>query len=139
MGGRCWCSRPNPTSVAHHSRYNGRVKQGVYCSRSDPIHPELEPFRDQIMMWHVNRRELQALTVSYLWQKFEDFIQSLFSDSEIQQCGFYLFKRLIDSGGIRVVLWSLYQDFEMAAAQARHTDNHEHPRIVCGPRPCQCQ
>ena len=24
--GRCWCSRPNPTSVAHHSRYNGRVK-----------------------------------------------------------------------------------------------------------------
>jgi len=33
-----------------------------------------------------------------------------------------------------VVLWSLYQDFEMAAAQARHTDNHEHPRIVCGPR-----
>jgi len=38
-----------------------------------------------------------------------------------------------------VVLWSLYQDFEMAAAQARHTDNHEHPRIVCGPRPCQCQ
>src|SRR5438876_7202254 len=64
-----------------------------------------------------------------MWQKFEDFIQSLFSDSEIQQCGFYLFKRLIDSGGIRVVLWSLYQDFEMAAAQARHTDNHEHPRI----------
>ena len=63
-----------------------------------------------------------------MWQKFEDFIQSLFSDSEIQQCGFYLFKRLIDSGGIRVVLWSLYQDFEMAAAQARHTDNHEHPR-----------
>jgi len=37
---------------------------------------------------------------------------------------------------IGVVLWSLYQDFEMAAAQARHTDNHEHPRIVCGPRPC---
>ena len=65
-----------------------------------------------------------------MWQKFEDFIQSLFSDSEIQQCGFYLFKRLIDSGGIGVVLWSLYQDFEMAAAQARHTDNHEHPRIV---------
>ncbi len=55
---------------------------------------ELEPFRDQIMVWHVNRRELQALT------------------------------------GIRVVLWSLYQDFETAAAQARHTDNHEHPRIV---------
>src|SRR5438445_10109477 len=65
-----------------------------------------------------------------MWQKLEDFIQSLFSDSEIQQCGFYLFKRLIDSGGIRVVLWSLYQNFEMAAAQARHTDNHEHPRIV---------
>ena len=37
---------------------------------------------------------------------------------------------MIDSGGIRVVLWSLYQDFEMAAAQARPTDNHEHPRIV---------
>src|SRR6266513_3353445 len=74
-----------------------------------------------------------------MWQKFEDFIQSLFSDSEIQQCGFYLFKRLIDSGGIRVVLWSLYQDFEMAAAQARHTDNHEHPRIVCVPRSLQCQ
>src|SRR5947208_3359870 len=70
-----------------------------------------------------------------MWQKFEGFIQSLFGDSEIQQCGFYLFKRLIDSGGIRVVLWSLYQDFETAAAQARHTDNHEHPRIVCGPRP----
>ena len=34
MGGRCWCSRPNPSSVAHHSRYNGRVKQGVYCSWS---------------------------------------------------------------------------------------------------------
>src|SRR5438309_11249816 len=65
-----------------------------------------------------------------MWQKFEDFIQSLFSDSEIQQCGFYLFKRLIDSGGPRAVLWSLYQDFEMAAAQARHTDNHEHARIV---------
>src|SRR5207245_8748201 len=43
---------------------------------------------------------------------------------------FYLFKRLIDSGGIRVGLRSLYQDFETAAAQARHTDNHEHPRIV---------
>ena len=25
--------------------------------------PELEPFRDEIMVWHVNRRELQALTV----------------------------------------------------------------------------
>jgi len=29
-----------------------------------------------------------------------------------------------------VVLRSLYADFETAAAQARHTDNHEHPRIV---------
>src|SRR6266568_6777657 len=65
-----------------------------------------------------------------MWQQFEGFIQNLFSDSKIQQCGFHLFKGSIDSGGIRVVLWSLYQDFEMAAAQARHTDNHEHPRIV---------
>ncbi len=30
---------------------------------SDPP-TELEPFRDEIMVWHVNRRELQALTVS---------------------------------------------------------------------------
>ncbi len=29
-----------------------------------------------------------------------------------------------------MVLRSLYADFETAAAQARHTDNHEHPRIV---------
>jgi len=29
---------------------------------SDPP-TELEPFRDEIMVWHVNRRELQALTV----------------------------------------------------------------------------
>src|SRR5438874_4135081 len=75
-----------------------------------------------------------------MWQKFEDFIQSLFSDSEIQQCGFYLFKRLIDSGGIRVVLWSLYQDFEMAAAQARHTAIITSIRVLYAGRvPCQCQ
>ena len=28
-----------------------------------------------------------------------------------------------------MVLRSLYEDFETAAPQARHTDNHEHPRI----------
>src|SRR5207253_7927952 len=56
--------------------------------------------------------------------------QSLFNDSEIQQCGSYLLRRVINSGGIRVVLRSLYADFETAAAQARPTDNHEHPRIV---------
>ena len=27
-----------------------------------------------------------------------------------------------------MVLRSLYADFETAAAQSRHTDNHEHPR-----------
>src|SRR5437016_6999997 len=57
-------------------------------------------------------------------------LRSFFNDSELQQCGSYLLRRVINSGGIRVVLRSLYQDFEMAAAQARHTDNHEHPRIV---------
>src|SRR5205823_13727805 len=50
------------------------------------------------------------------------------ADSELQQCGSYLLRRVINSEGIRVVLRSLYADFETAAAQARHTDNHEHPR-----------
>jgi hypothetical protein len=76
---------------------------------------ELEPFRNEMMVWHINWRKVQALTCPELWQKFEGFIQSLFGDSEIQQCGFYLFKRVIDSGGICVVLRSLYADFEIAA------------------------
>ena len=40
---------------------SNRVFTVVGATLSDP---ELEPFRDQIMVWHVNRRELQALTVS---------------------------------------------------------------------------
>ncbi len=39
------------------------VPLGSNLLRGYPI-PELEPFRDEIMVWHVNRRELQALTVS---------------------------------------------------------------------------
>jgi hypothetical protein len=33
-----------------------------------------------------------------------ELVTSTFGDSEIQQCGFYLFKRLIGSRGICVVL-----------------------------------
>ncbi len=55
---------PNPTSLPYHSRYNAKVKSGVYCMKRPLSDPELEPFRNEIMVWYINRRELQALTVS---------------------------------------------------------------------------
>jgi hypothetical protein len=78
---------------------------GINCYESDVA----LNFECCFVVSDVNRREVQAPTCSSLWQKFEGFIQRLFGDSEIQQCGFYSFKRVMNSGGIRVVLRSLFE------------------------------
>src|SRR5207244_11801523 len=72
-------------------------------------------------------------------QKCEGCIQSVFGDSEIQQCGFYLFVRLIDSGALawccgrctKISRWPLLRLATLIITSIRV--------LYAGRVPCQCQ
>jgi len=56
--------RPNTQLVERLTADCSYGERWAFCSVAGLSDAELEPFRDEIMVWHVNRRELQALTVS---------------------------------------------------------------------------